>query len=110
MLIIHIVRSTLPTIALTDISFTDHADLESGITGYSVGIGTAPDKLNIMKESWPKTTHTVVLSVPDSMLTLGNVYYTTVAATNGVGKITAVSSDGFLFTDDDSSHECIAVL
>lgn len=63
-----------------------------------------------MAQSLSKTARAAVLSVPATVLALDEVYFGTVVALNGVGKETAASSDGFLFTDVKMSRECVALL
>ena len=87
-----------------------HADAESGIAGYTVGIGTAVGKMDIVEQSLPRTTQTAVLTVPAKSLKLDNVYYATLVAENWAGSTTSGSSDGFMTTNAANSHSCVAIV
>ena len=85
------------------------ADPESGIAGYTVGIGTAVGKMDIMQKSLPTTAMTVVLNVPVKSLNMHQVYYATLVAKNSAGSTTSASSDGFMTTNAANAHSCVAI-
>ena len=85
------------------------ADPESGIAGYTVGIGTEFDKMNITQTFLPTAETTVVLNVPVTSLNMHQVYYATVVAENSVGSTTSASSDGFMTTNATNAHSCVAI-
>ena len=84
-------------------------DPESGITGYNVGIGSTSGKTDVTVMSFPKTANAAVLKLPVKMSMLNKSYFVTVVATNGVGKSTSASSDGFILTDEKQKRECIMI-
>ena len=86
-----------------------YADAESGIEGYTVGIGTAVGKMDIVKKMLPRTSQTVKLMVAVEALTIHNIYYATVIVKNLAGNSNSISSDGFMTTNVTNSRNCVAI-
>ncbi|MEX2012151.1 MAG: fibronectin type III domain-containing protein, partial [Patescibacteria group bacterium] len=70
------------------------ADSESGVVGYSVGLGTSigSDDVVAFADVALATSYVFPLGAG---LTEGTTYFATVRATNGVGLVSTLSSDGF---------------
>ena len=84
-----------------------YADPESGIAGYTVGIGTAVGKMDLVKKSLPRTSQTVKFKV--ETLKTDHVYYATVMVTNLAGNTNSGSSDGFMVSDVANARKCVAI-
>ncbi len=86
-----------------DASWTAADDPESGVTGYSISVGTTPGGDDVIASA--QTTSTT-FSTPDVTLTLGVTYYVTVQAINGEGQLgEAVTSAGILPTNGSTSAD-----
>ena len=87
-----------------------NADAESGIAGYTVGIATAPGKVDIVKKSLPRAAQTATLTIPMNALKLHHVFFATIVAENWAGATKSASSDGFMITNATNSRSCVAIV